>query len=207
MPDAKPEFIPTRRSLLTRLKNWDDQEGWRVFFDTYWRLLYGAAVKSGLTDAEAQEAVQETVLAVAKKMPAFKYDPALGSFKGWLLTLTRWRIAAQFRKRARDAVMFEPSPDDPAALAQFADPQAQAGFDDLWEEEWESNLLEVALERVKERVTPRQFQIFQLYALQQWPVKKVASALGVSSAQVYVAKHRVAAVLKKEMTRISRKGF
>ena len=61
------DFIPTRRSLLTRLKNWDDQESWRVFFDTYWKLIYGVAIEAGLTDTEAQEVVQETVITVAKK--------------------------------------------------------------------------------------------------------------------------------------------
>ena len=59
----------------------------------YWRLIYSAAVKSGLSDAEAQEVVQDTVITVAKKMEEFTYDPAVDSFKGWLLYLTRKRIA------------------------------------------------------------------------------------------------------------------
>jgi len=97
-PDVR---IPTRRSLLTRLKNWDDQEGWREFFDTYWNLIYGVAIKAGLGDAEAQDVVQETVIAVAKKMQDFHYDPSIGTFKSWLLHTTRWKIADQFRKRLR----------------------------------------------------------------------------------------------------------
>jgi len=32
---AENDLIPTRLSLLTRLKDWNDQEGWRDFFDTY----------------------------------------------------------------------------------------------------------------------------------------------------------------------------
>src|SRR5436189_3527810 len=91
----------TRKSLLSRLKNCDDQESWRDFFDTYGKLLYGLARKSGLSDAEAQDAVQETLMAVAKEMPDFKYDPARGSFKGWLLEITRRRIANQVRRRAK----------------------------------------------------------------------------------------------------------
>jgi DNA-directed RNA polymerase specialized sigma24 family protein len=81
------EFIPTRRSLLRGLKNWEDQESWRTFFDTYGRLLYRVAAKAGLTDAEAQDAVQETVIVVARKIPGFKYNPALGSFKSWLMLI------------------------------------------------------------------------------------------------------------------------
>src|SRR5262245_16838946 len=82
--DEADEFIPTRHSLLSRLKNWDDQESWRDFFNTYWKLVYSVALRAGLADAEAQDVVQETIFSVAKQMRGFHYDPALGSFKSWL---------------------------------------------------------------------------------------------------------------------------
>ena len=65
------QFIPTRRSLLSRLKSWDDQASWREFFTTYGRLIYCIAIKAGLTDAEAQDVVQETIIIVARKIAAF----------------------------------------------------------------------------------------------------------------------------------------
>ena len=67
MIKAPDELIPTRRSLLIRLKDWNDQESWKEFFDTYWKLLHGVATNAGLNDAEAQDVVQDTVLSVAKK--------------------------------------------------------------------------------------------------------------------------------------------
>ncbi len=57
MADASDQSIGTRHSLLSRLKDWDDQDSWRDFFNTYWKLIYGVAIKSGLTDAEAQDVV------------------------------------------------------------------------------------------------------------------------------------------------------
>src|SRR6266851_5235672 len=99
MSHQKDELLPTRASLLNRLKDWQDQSSWQEFFDTYWKLIYGVARKAGLTDVEAQDVVQETMASVAKHIPTFKYDPAIGSFKAWLLNMTRWRIIAQFRKR------------------------------------------------------------------------------------------------------------
>src|SRR5882672_4347896 len=93
------ELIPTRATLLQRLKNWQDESSWQDFFDTYWKLIYHIALQAGLNEAEAQDVVQETMISVAKHMPTFKYDPALGSFKGWLLNMTRWRIIDQARKR------------------------------------------------------------------------------------------------------------
>ena len=48
------DSIPTRQSLLARLKDWNDQEGWRRFFETYWRLIHSTALKAGLTQTEAE---------------------------------------------------------------------------------------------------------------------------------------------------------
>ena len=77
---SEDELIPTRGALI-RLKDWDGNESWKRFFDTYWKLIYGTAIKLGISDAEAQEVVQETLIAVAKKMNEFKYDPALARSK------------------------------------------------------------------------------------------------------------------------------
>ena len=98
MKNDPDELLPTRWTLIERLKNWDDQESWRQFFETYWKLIYGVAIKSGLTHPESQDVVQETVMSVCKSMRNFKADPAHGSFKAWLLNLTRWRITDQFRE-------------------------------------------------------------------------------------------------------------
>src|ERR1051325_5272523 len=100
-PKRADGWLPTRESLLNRLKDWGDDESWNAFFETYWHLIYRAAIKSGLTEAEAQDAVQETIFQVSKCMKTFEYQQH-GSFKQWLLQQTRWRIADQFRKRQKD---------------------------------------------------------------------------------------------------------
>jgi RNA polymerase sigma-70 factor (ECF subfamily) len=195
--------------LLERLRNWEDEESWREFFDTYWKLIYGVAVKTGLTDAEAQEVVQETVIAVAKRMPEFRYDPALGSFKSWLLHTTRWKIADQFRKRlpARAQTRQSPTAGSCTALIErVPDPIPTVG-DAVWDEQWRQAILDAALERVKRRVKAKQVQMFDLYVLKNWPVTDVARALGVSAARVYLAKHRVAALLKKEIETLEQQAF
>src|SRR5690348_971329 len=93
------DSIATRHSLLGRMKNAEDQASWQDFFNMYWRLIYGVAVKAGLSDAEAQDVVQETILTVARKIKDFETNPERGSFKSWLMQITRWRIADQFRRR------------------------------------------------------------------------------------------------------------
>ena len=70
--------LRTRRSLLSRLRDLDDRESWRTFFDLYWRMLYNVARRSGLGEADAEDVVQETVVAVARRMlPGLAAKPAL----------------------------------------------------------------------------------------------------------------------------------
>jgi RNA polymerase sigma factor (sigma-70 family) len=201
------EFIPTRQSLLSRLKNWNDQESWKVFFDTYWKLIYSAAIRAGLTDAEAQDVVQETVLSVLKSMPRFEYDPAKGSFKSWLMRLTGWRIADQLRKRQRGVDRRKSAAGTStgtATIERVADP-AGLGLQALWDEEWERNLMDAAIERVKRKVDPKHYQAFDLYVFKKWPVARVARTLKLNPGRIYLVKHRINNLIQKEIALLQTK--
>ncbi|MEQ1859630.1 MAG: sigma-70 family RNA polymerase sigma factor [Chthoniobacteraceae bacterium] len=197
MKPAGSRLLATRRSMLDRLPDLADRVKWQEFFDTYWRLIYNIARKAGLNDTEAQEVVQETVIGVARNIGS--YDRKVGPFKTWLLQLTRWRIIDQFKRRpsARQT---------PKGTTTVGDvPDDGPGFEALWEDEWKSSLLETAIERVKAKVTASQFQIFDCSMFKHWPAAKIATTLRVSLAQVYLIKHRVAGLLKKEVASIERK--
>jgi RNA polymerase sigma-70 factor (ECF subfamily) len=209
MREQADELIPTRASLLHRLKDWRDQASWQQFFDIYWRLIYSVARRSGLTDSEAQDVVQETMVAVAKHMPGFQYNAANGQFKTWLLNMTRWRIIDQVRKRSKAA------PPDSTALHEGDSPlkpidcvidPASNVLDNLWEAEWQKTLLEAALAVVKRRVDPQNYQLFDFYVNKEWPPAKVASAFNVAIDQVYLAKHRITELLKAEVARMEHEG-
>lgn len=192
--------------MLVRLKQLDDQESWHEFVKIYGRLLYTVAARSGLTAEEAEDAVQETLISVAKTMPCFQYDPAVCSFKGWLRHLAHKRIADQFRKRpvARaSAASASGATSQTAPLERIPDPKS-LDWDAVWETAWQKQVFESAFSTVKERTSPRQFQIFDCYVLKQWPVSQVTKMLGVSSTQVYLAKFRVLGLLRKEVKRLER---
>ena len=216
MQDKPFDPIPTRHSLLNRLKDWDDQASWQDFFDTYCRLIYNVAVKAGLSDTEAQEVVQETVIAVAKKISEFKADPAHGSFRAWLMHTTRWRIADQFRRRAgkvsrltgarnegETPALYSDDTDRTSTVNRIPDP-AGVALDGIWNEEWEKNVRTLALEEVKKRVSPKQFQMFDLHVLQELTVQNTARTLQVSVASVYMARHRISRLLKKEAQKLKK---
>ena len=206
--------IQTRPSLLNRLKTGDDAESWHEFYRVYGKLVRDFALQAGLTDTEADEVVQETAIAVARHLPEFRYDPKVCRFKTWLLNQTSWRIKDQIKKRKAGQTFHVsgsgetrglPSDDTArtATVERVPDPTA-VNLDALFEVEWRKNLLTAALERVKPKFSLKQYQMFDLHALKEWPAADVARSLGVSVANVYVTKHRVSAALKKEMRRLER---
>lgn len=201
-------LLPTRQSLLTRLRDSQDQDGWREFFDSYWRLIYNVARKSGLGDAEAQDVVQTTFMYLARRMPSFRYDRARGSFKSWLRVVTRSRISV-YRRREKTGDKFnrEPLPgagdEDASTLEQLPDPAADA-LDEVWQREWEEHLFSTAYRRVRAKVSSQQLLIFRLATSGDLPLTQVAKKLGVSLAQVYLARHRVGKLLKAEVQRLRR---
>ncbi|MDB6034548.1 MAG: rna polymerase sigma factor region 2 [Verrucomicrobiales bacterium] len=199
---SKEELIPTRWSLIQRLKSWDDQESWKDFFETYWRLIYGVALKSGLTNSEAEDVVQDTVISVSKKIGDFKADPAAGSFKGWLMQLTRWRIIDQIRKRSPEVPYLRQNQTERTPeTAQIPDP-AGLDLEKIWEEEWNTNLLKAALEKVQAQANARHYQVFYLHVIQEVPPDKVAAITGVSAEQVYVIKHRLTPLFRTALKQV-----
>lgn len=199
--DPRSDFLPTRSSLLERVKNLDNDAGWEEFFDTYQRSIHGLAIKCGLTRSEAEEVVQETMVAVSKKMPSFEYDRSIGSFKGWLFTITRCAVSNQFAKRH-----LKDKCDGAYDTDQLAEmPDTAGSFDETWEEDWRHNLLDLAVDRVRRRIKPKQFQMFDLYVNHQLPMDQVTRILNVNAAQVYMAKLRVSSAVRHEVSLLEKK--
>lgn len=206
---AEPEtksLVPTRQSLLSRLRDCEDQEGWREFFETYWRLIYKVAREAGLDDSQAQDVVQTTFIYLARRMPKFRYDRARGSFKAWLLRVTRSRMSILRRgPGAREAVLrkLDPEDDDINVWDSLPDPSGDV-LDGIWQREWEQNIIQAALRRIRVKVSAQQLLIFEMAALRGAQLNQVARTLEVSLMQVYLARHRVGRLFKAEVERLRR---
>src|ERR1043165_1376314 len=150
-------------------------------------------------------------MAGCRPVPArtLKADPAFGSFKSWLLNLTRWRITDQVRRRGRevrlaDGGMPPGSGTDSkgtAIEARIPDPAGNA-FDRIWEDEWEKHVTEAALEKLKQQTSARHYQIFYLHAIKQVAPAKVAETLGINVDQVYLVKHRLTKLFEEAIKEV-----
>jgi len=200
-PATPTHSAVTSASLLFRLRDWRDAASWSEFYRLYQKLVLGLARRSGLTPTEAEEVAQDVFKRVAETIHEFEANPANGSFRGWLMNLTRWRITDKFRARPRgqSESPFRPAANDGTSTIERVPDASGEATEAGWDDEWRHHVLDAALTRLARRVPAKHFQAFELYHRQGWSVMKVAKELSLNPATVYVIGHRLTKQLKEEV--------
>src|SRR5262249_15832566 len=185
------EIPPTRASLLVRLRDPQDEEAWTQFVQRYAPVVYGYARKQGLQGAAAADLTQDGGGAGGGAVGRLEYDPARGSFRNWLFTVVRRKLAT-WRAALGSRALGSGDSATQRLLDQCPAPQAEEAD---WEDEWEDKLFAWACARVRRDVTAVTWQAFWRTAMDGQPGKRVAADLGLSGAAVYGARSRVLARL------------
>ncbi|MBL9134648.1 MAG: sigma-70 family RNA polymerase sigma factor [Verrucomicrobiales bacterium] len=199
------DSLQTRASLLKRLKDLDDAETWDRFYRTYERAVRGLARKRGLTDAEAEEVAQEVFKRIAETIHSFEPASRVGSFRRWLYQLARWRSDDKMRERGRLTVEPIADPTTTAVRKTVNRIPAPDDVEESLEADARRQLIQVALERLKQRINPRDLQIFQQLVVEDWSVEKISAFFRIRPALVYVIRHRVGRQLREELERIQKR--
>ncbi len=207
MMDQTGETFKTSWTLVERLKNTGDREGWAKFYSLYSPLIFGVAKKAGLGEEEAKDVVQETMASTCKHIQGFVAHSSRGSFRAWLLQMARWRIQDQFRKR----LPTRPSGDAPTEgtartptverLPDRREPDLSA----LCDEQWAAWIQNLALKELQLQVKAEHYQIFHLTVLERRSVEDVARRVDRSRAQIYLVKHRVGKALERIVRKLEKR--
>jgi RNA polymerase sigma-70 factor (ECF subfamily) len=188
----------TRPSLLVRLRDPRDERAWDEFVGIYAPLVYRLARRKGLQDADAADLVQEVCRAVAAAIERGDYDPARGSFRGWLFRIARNLAVNHLVRQARqvrgsgdtgvhDLLEAQPAREDDSAL---------------FEVEYRRQLLAWAAEQVQGEFSELTWQAFWQTGVEGRPAGEVALALGTTVGTVYHCKSRVMARLRKRIDEV-----
>jgi RNA polymerase sigma-70 factor (ECF subfamily) len=184
----------TRPSLLVRLRDAADNDSWQTFVQTYGPLLYHYARRRGLQDADAADVAQDAMAEVVRAIRTFEYQPEVGRFRDWLGTLV-FRKLARFRERQNRREAAAGSDTTTDGLQQAAAPAADAE----WADEFNAQLLRVALQRVQAHFEPTTWRAFERLWIDNQPAADVAQEVGLTIDNVYRAKWRVLKRLQEEV--------
>jgi RNA polymerase sigma factor (sigma-70 family) len=188
----------TRITLLGRLRrDPTNQAAWAEFVDHYGAKIYAWCRKWRLQEADAQDVTQNVLLKLARKMAEFTYDPSR-SFRAWLKTLTYHAWSDFLESRARPGL----GSGDSHASDILHSVEAREDLVRQLEEEFDRELLQEAMLRVRLRVAPQTWQAFTFTALEGLSGAEAAERIPMQVAQVFVAKRRVQKMLREEVARL-----
>lgn len=177
----------THTALLVGLQAPCNDEVWSDFCARYQPLLISVGRRLGLSEQDAQDAAQDTLLAFAEGYRKGHYDRSKGRLRTWLFGIAVKKIRDVQRRNGRNFVVVEPV-DKTSILNGLAD---EHSVSQVWESEWEKRVFQACLENVCRHMEVSTVQAFELFVLKEWPADKVAAHLGLSRNAVFKAKRRV----------------
>lgn len=184
----------TRSSILSALRDPAAQTAWGRFFDTYAGFIYGIARGEGLSEADADETVQNIMLELARGGAAAHYDKSLGPFRGWLGRLVIWRARNLRMRNVRRANAHEAAgAAEKAEIAEAPVPMIDKGLEQAIEEEWMRTVTAAALDRLRAEVSPAHFKAYYASAIEKMDAEAVGRLCGVTPNNLYQIRRRVGA--------------
>jgi len=177
----------TSTKLLVGLRDCSNQQTWNEFCSRYRPVVINFARQLGLSEEDAQDVAQETLLAFMEGYSRGHYERAKGRLRKWLLGIARNKILYLKRKKVGQV-----QPHDKTGPTGFFErlPDTE-GISRIWESQWQQAVLQACLREVRQQFEPKTMKAFEMLTLRELPSVKVAAELGMSTNAVLKASRRV----------------
>ncbi len=185
----------TSLSLLQRAKS-DDQEAWEKIVQLYGPLVYSWLRRAGLSNDDMSDVFQDTFRAVAQGLVNFKPNEKVGSFRAWLRTVTRSKVA-NFYKSLSQRPAATGGTEANVRFAEVADPFGDESVEDV--ETDEALLVRRALDLIKPDFSENSWTAFCNVAIEGKEVKEMAKKLGMTDQAIRQAIYRIRRRLRQEL--------
>ena len=192
--------VSTQLSLLDDLSSPHQHVAWPIFLNRYGGIVMDWCRQWGASAEEAEDIVQDTLLRVFLHINQFQHRGRF-SFRSWLKTIARnvWLSLIRERCRTDDQLHAEPATQPQFSLLSL---QARENLEELFNEMATREILEIAAQRVRTRVSPATWAIFQMSEVEDVPGPEIAQLMGVTIVTVHHATSRVRAMLRQEIALI-----
>jgi RNA polymerase sigma factor (sigma-70 family) len=200
---VKSPLPETRNSLILRLPDKRDVEAWDQFVSIYEPLVYRLARAKGFQDADAQEIVQEVLVAVSRAVERWEPDPARGRFRDWLFRIAR-NLMINFLTRRKHLPIGSSDSEIAELLENHIDPRCEesATFDLQYCRE----VFRWAAKQVRDQVKERTWNAFWMTSIDGRAIAEVASELKMSVGAVHIARSRVLGRLRETVETLELSG-
>jgi len=175
--------LNTRLTLIARVRDADDSQAWSEFVTIYTPIIFSFLRKRGLSPTDAEDVTQDTFHAISQALPKFNLDKSIGTFRNWLFTVTRSKLNTHLSKSQRTDI-------PTGNLPESADTKD-------WDELYMKELFAQACRVVEKQVESSTWHAFWRTAVELESPDAVATALSLTTDNVYQKKSRVAARIRE----------
>jgi RNA polymerase sigma-70 factor (ECF subfamily) len=190
----------TSRKLLTLLRGAAcDEAAWLAFVERYRPVIDRWIRQSRLQPADVDEVQARVLACLVRALRELDYDPAR-RFRGWLRTVVLNTVRSYWRERRKPGAVGTGGEHSSERLEQIEVPDPVRLMADELDDRVQADLqlAERAIARVVGKVAAHTWEAFWLTAILGRSAAEAAGQLGVSTAAVYMAKSRVAKMLRAE---------
>ena len=180
----------TSTTLLRDIADTDSAR-WPEFVSRY-RPMMISYLKTHFPAVDADEIVQETLIALAKAMLRYRYDPdETGRFRNYLTGILRNRALKSCEQAGRDRAFMADLMDGAVPPPPTSAEKADAA--------WRESLLEIAMRQLLEddQIPDKSKQMFQRLVVDGASAEEVSAAYGTSRNNVDKTKSRMMARLRE----------
>jgi len=187
---AYPQLlIRTQAYLKARADNFEpgsvQHEAWERFFRIHEPFIRHSVAAWHLQPWDAEECVQMIWVEIIRKLPELKFDPRLGTFRGWLATVIRRQVchflAGEKRRRLpvltiEESVVPGDESDDPAELAMRRESRL---------------LVQRMIQDLRREVSETSYQVMYLHCVKGLDYSEIATQLDLTQQEVRYRYHRM----------------
>jgi RNA polymerase sigma-70 factor, ECF subfamily len=172
-------------AVLVRRAQAGDAAAFRSLYEAHFAFVLRSCLRLGLSEADAEDAVQETFLIASRDLARF----GEGRLSTWLYRIAANMVSGRHRrKRVREALFswFAPREPEPAPPP---------------DRQYESREAARKVAEVLARLAPKKREVFALYELEGLSGEEIAARVGCPLATVWTRLHHA----RRDFERIARK--
>ena len=201
--------IPTTSTTLLRDVASDSQHARWTEFATRYRPMMEAYLRERFPSVDADDVIQETLIAVWAALPSYRYAPEeKGYFHNFLTGILRNKALRQLGASRRQAEIAEKVREGVPSDGRAGAPRTPLGTMSDEEQSWRETLVEIALRQLMndESIQSRTRQVFLRVAVNGEKPDDVAAAFGIERNAVDQIKNRMMPRLQKIVADLEKAG-